>query len=63
MDELIALLNRKGDIVIVIDPLLELQIYLVKKAMIQQKPDPDFDFIIKGIEDEAKESASLHGIW
>ena len=54
MDELISLLNTKGNTIADIDPLLELQIYLVKKAMLQQNPDPSFEIISKRIEGEAK---------
>ena len=61
---MIALLNAKGHIIAEIDPLLELQIYLAKKAMIRQNPDPSFEIIIKQIEGNAKTPCEeLHAIW
>ena len=64
LDDLIQLLNAKGHITAEIDPLLELQIYYAKKAMLRQNPDPSFEVITKQIEGNAKApSEELHKIW
>lgn len=64
MEELITLLNAKTSITAEVDPILELQIYLIKKAMMMQNPDPSFAMITKQIETNAKRpSESLHKLW
>jgi hypothetical protein len=47
LDELLKLLNKQVSIVIEKDSLLELHIYILKQAMMMQKPEPSYEAVWK----------------